>query len=54
MEQYLIKFSGNFGYNEIIVVGKKSKEKLIKELNEKYNKNKINVTFTIEEIESRK
>ena len=48
---YKITFGGNFGYTEIIVVGENSKNKLLKELNYLYNKNKINVVFTIEEVE---
>ena len=53
-KKFKISYGGNFGNIEIIVEGEKSKEYLIKELNDKYNKNKINVTFKVEEIKWQK
>lgn len=47
---YKISYGGNFGNTEILVYGEISKNILIKELNDKYNKTKIKVTFKIEEV----
>ena len=47
---FKVKFGGDFGHTEIIVADKKSLDALIKELNSKYNKNRVTVTFEVEEL----
>ena len=51
---FKVSFSGNCGFMEIIVADEKSLANLMAELNDKYNKNKITVTFNIEDIDNEK
>lgn len=53
-KMFKVSFSGNCGFMEIIVADEKSLANLMAELNDKYNKNKITVTFNIEDIDNEK
>jgi hypothetical protein len=54
IKMYRVVFSGNCGYTDIIVADKTSLDFLIRELNDKYNKNRITVTFKIECVDDEK
>ena len=49
-KMYKFIYSGNLGRTEIIVVGEKSMQNLVKELADKYNKKRVTVTFEIVEL----
>lgn len=54
VKMFKVSFSGNCGYIEIVVADEKSLSNLMAELNDKYNKNKITVTFNITDVDEKK